>query len=298
MTGGEIPGPVFLAAFVFLGIVGIAVLIGSRYLFEAREAPRTRLQDPYEVACLRGGTPEVLRLAVLLLCDRGLLRTHGTRIEQAARDFYPEFDAGIEEKVYRHFSSALPAVSVFDLKPEASEYQIGLVAKKLLPGNADLKRRSGTRYMILIGLASLSFIRIVDSLSHGYTNLLFLILLTAAFAFIIVRYNPRPTPAGQRMLKAMQSLFSALKKRAPMIRAGTGARDLAMTAALFGLSVLPSEFAYAREMFPAATGSSDGGGSSSSGCGSSCGASCGSSDSGGSSCGGCGGGGCGGGCGG
>jgi uncharacterized protein (TIGR04222 family) len=289
----EFTGPWFLLFYAGLGLCVLGALFFFRRYVEPSELPRTRLTDPYEIACLRGGVHAALRVAALRLIDAGLLKRSGDTLESQGEE---SFDHEIEELVWQKFRSAGPAAQIFELGPAALSIQESLTAKGLLPTRPQRDMRKAAKALAIGILAAVSVARIVEALSHGRSNILFLLLLTAAFLALLLLYRPRRTPAGDRTLRALQALGMNLKARVSLLRAGQGSRDLVMAAALFGFSVLPGEFAYAHEIFPKPDRSSDGG--SSSGCGSSCGSS-GSSDSGSSSgCGGCGGGGCGGGCGG
>jgi hypothetical protein len=92
--------------------------------------------------------------------------------------------------------------------------------------------------------------------------------------------HPRQTGRGKALLADLGSLFKSLKDRAAGFQPGSNPAELALLAAVFGVTALPVDaFPYSKTLFPQpSAGSGDSGGSS---CGSSCG-----------------GGGCGGGCGG
>ena len=292
MNPFELTGPWFLLFYAGLGISVLAALFFLRRSFEPSELPRSRLTDPYEIACLRGGVHAALRVAALGLIDSGLLKRSGETLEASGE---ASFDHEIEELVWKKFKSPGRASEIFGLGPAAVSIQENLTARGLLPDRRQRDIRRGAKIAAIGVLSALSVARIVEALSHGRSNVLFLLLLTALFIVLALLFRPKRTPAGDRMLAALQGLGRNLKARVSLLRSGQGSRDLVMAAALFGFGVLPGEFGYAQEIFPKPDRSSDGG--SSSGCGSSCGSS--SSDSSSSSgCGGCGGGGCGGGCGG
>jgi uncharacterized protein (TIGR04222 family) len=260
------------------------------------------LKDPYEVACLRGGVHAALRVAVVHLIDTGVLKVSGSAasgsgvtVAQAVEESPVNW---LEELVWKKFKTPGRASDVFDLTSSALSLKDGLVSQGLLPDPGHLNARRGRKLAAALILGSVAFYRIVDALSHGRHNVLFLLALVILFGLAWFFYDPLRTPAGDRALAAMKTIYKGLKLRLPRMRRGQGSSELAMAAALFGFSALPAEFAYAKEIFPKAErGSGGGDGGSSSGCGSGCGSS-GGSDGGSSGCGGCGGGGCGGGCGG
>lgn len=298
MNPFALPGPLFLAFYAALGLCLWAGVFFLRRILEPSELSARRLTDPYEIAVLRDGAHAALRIAVVRLMDAGLLRRSGENLEQTVLESHPVFEHRIEEEVWKSFSTAAPAVQVFDLASRCLPVQESLISRGLLPDQASRTARMAARVTALGILAAIAAVRVAQALSHGRHNVIFLLILAALFGAGLFFYRPRRTPAGDRTLEAMKSLYRGLKARAPLLRANESP-DLLMTAALFGIALLPPDFAYAREMFPKSERSLSDGGGSSSGCGSGCGAGSSSGSDGGSSgCGGCGGGGCGGGCGG
>jgi len=110
-------GPQFLLFYAALAACLMAALVILRRVFEPAIAPRERLNNPYEIACLRGGVHEMLRVARVRLLDTRLLIRRGDEIEQAEAGSHPSFDDPIEEHVWRRFKSSAAATSVFELAP-------------------------------------------------------------------------------------------------------------------------------------------------------------------------------------
>src|ERR1700730_13789622 len=85
----DLSGPAFLVFYICLALM---VIIALKLAIDEAEggAPRPLpLSDPYQIAWLRGGTPEATRVAVLSLTDRGLLTLTGTMIAaDAARPVF------------------------------------------------------------------------------------------------------------------------------------------------------------------------------------------------------------------
>src|SRR6267143_3162642 len=80
MNPFDLSGPPFLAFYV---VVVIFVAVAAKLFIDAGEGgvpPSLPLGDPYQIAWLRGGTPEAARIAVLALTDRGLLAVHGDNL--------------------------------------------------------------------------------------------------------------------------------------------------------------------------------------------------------------------------
>jgi uncharacterized protein (TIGR04222 family) len=290
MNPFDLRGPQFLLLYAVVGVAVLAALAGIRILREGGPV-RVRLTDPYLIGCLRGGVPEALRLVVVSLVDRDLLEHAGTTLTSrpgaAARVVHP-----IERAVLDRFERTGEASAIFSdpsLAAAAAPLRETLERHGLLPSLALRLERVGRLLLALVVLAGLAGIKIVVALGRGHSNVIFLVMLAALFCLLALGVGLRErTVRGEMALADLRHLFDRLRSRALQLEAG--ARDEALLlAAVFGLAVLPSPWAYAREFFPRAAASNNSGCGSSSSCGSSSGSSCGSS---------CGGGGCGGGCGG
>src|SRR6266403_4576227 len=80
MNPFDLSGPAFLVFYICLALI---VIIALKLAIDESEggAPRALpLSDPYQIAWLRGGTPEAARIAVLSLTDRGLLAVQGDNL--------------------------------------------------------------------------------------------------------------------------------------------------------------------------------------------------------------------------
>ena len=80
MNPFDLSGPQFLV--FYIGVALIVVIVLKLVIDQAEGgAPRPLpLSDPYQIAWLRGGTPEAARIAVLSLTDRGLLAVSGDNL--------------------------------------------------------------------------------------------------------------------------------------------------------------------------------------------------------------------------
>jgi uncharacterized protein (TIGR04222 family) len=287
MNPFDLSGPEFL---VFYICVALMVIIALKLAIDEAEggAPRALpLSDPYQIAWLRGGTPEAARIAVLSLIDRGLLAVRGDNlvnlnpVQSVARE-------PIERAILgRCARSGTPATAVLDdpaVERACAPYRAQLERLQLMPDAA--MRAARYRWFaiaaaILLGIA---LGKIVIAFGRGRYNVEFLIILTViglGVVWFLVRR--RRTHLGNRMVKDLRRLFRALRQRAATVRPGAMTSDAMLLAAVFGISALPATgFADFLRVYKKAA-------SSGGGCGSSCGSGCGGGGGGG--CGGCGGGG-------
>lgn len=295
MNPFDLPGPPFLLFYV---IFSVTVIVAMRVMNRALEAtrrggPTPLIDDPYALAMLRGGQPEALRVATVSLIDRGLLKaqTDNKICSTARAAVYAR--RPIEKAIvdtFKHSKRALDVLkSTHALTAPCDAYKKELRDMGALTSPATVAGRIVPFALALFLVEGTAVLKIAIALSRGRHNIGFLIILAviALIALLAALAKPR-TGYGDLLLRQHRERFERLKDRADSLRPGGTTNEVAILAALWGLSVLPkTTFPYAKDLFPkAASSTSDSWGG---GCGG------GSSDGGG---GGCGGGGCGGGCGG
>jgi uncharacterized protein (TIGR04222 family) len=284
----DLAGPEFLVFYLVTTVLVTLALYSVRASLEGGGVPRLDTRDPYQIAFLRGGANEALRVATVMLIDRGLLvETDSGSIVATAKPEATRWP--IERALLRHFAEPHLPTTIFghpDLKEVCRNYEVRLVDLGLLPSAVDWRRRGWLLAVVLLTLIGLSAVKVFVALGRGHVNVGFLLVLTVVAIHVTCRVAlPRLTTRGRLVLADLRRLFRRLRERAATVSAGGAAADAALLAAVFGLGVLPAaQFAYVHEMFPRAGDSSGGS------CGSSCGSSCGGGGNGGG-CGGCGGGG-------
>ncbi len=284
----DLPGPQFLIFYVVLGVFTIIILWLARQASEAADAPRIDYSDPYLLAYLRGGAPEVIRVATVSLIDRGLLQMTDDQLVDVNQSAVNIVRRPIEKALLQHFRFRAKASSAFTspaILSTCEEYRDALQRLGLIPDESILRVRLWRLCVAVILLSGVAALKILIALQRGRTNIFFLVLLAVFFVFIAIRvHNPLRTRRGDALLADLRNLFSSLKARAAMLRPGGETADAALLMAVFGLGALPAvSFPYAKQFQPKSSASST------SGCGSACGSSCGSSCGGGGGCGGCGG---------
>jgi uncharacterized protein (TIGR04222 family) len=283
MNPFDLRGPEFLAFYLVFGLATLCVLWWLRRGGEADTTSHAMLDDYVEIAYLRGGPQEAMRVATLNLVNRGLLEVHGDEHLQASdRSWAETVSKPIERRLLAKFRDSEKASSIFTdaaLKEVATkESEPNLVRLGLLPDSGRQARRLTLFGFGVFVLAAVALTKIAVALARGRTNIILLIFEAGVFALLAFKVtHPLRTPAGDSLLSDLQTLFAGLKNRARSLVPGSEAQDFALLTAVFGMAAIPSHFPSMNKLFPKA--------SSASGCGSSCGSSCG-------------GGGCGGGCGG
>jgi uncharacterized protein (TIGR04222 family) len=242
------------------------------------------LGDPYQIAWLRGGTPEAARIAVLALIDRGLLAVNGDNLVNSGsgQSFVRE---PIERAILsRCAQSGTAATAVLDdpaVEHACASYKAQLEQQQLMPDAGMRARRYGWFALAAALLLGIAAIKIAIAIGRGRYNVGFLITLAAVAVLAVwLLVRRRRTSLGNRMVKDLRRLFRALRQRAASIRPGAMTSDTVLLAAVFGLSALPAiGFADLHRVYKKSA-------SSGGGCGSSCGSGCGGGGGGG--CGGCG----------
>lgn len=292
-------GPEFLIFFVGLAATLTLVAAGLRRVLDPRPGGAPPPHDnPYLIACLRGGTAEAIRLAVVTLVDReqlvvlaGLLR--------AVPDAALHLGDALERAVV--CAAGVGATVTELVRDRNAQASAALLEQELARrGYCVVPRLSVRRlslYFVCAGFGTaIALHKITLALDRGHSNVFGLIAcVVLLWVGLALALFPRRTPAGDRQLRDLKQLFS---QSAPT-RRPDGHRELSWQMAVFGVSALsvgmfpallelfPSSSSLALESVPGTLGSSDSGWSSSGdGGGGSDGSSC--DSGGGSGCGGCG----------
>jgi uncharacterized protein (TIGR04222 family) len=289
----DLRGPQFL---LFYAVLVAAVLVVLRR--RGGGGGRTEaIADPLELAFLRGGPAELLRVALLSLLDRRLLKAAEGKVSATApADLVRR---PIERALLGTFAEPKPTHEVFGdarVEQEVEQVRSALERRGLVPSDEERGRRTRALAVAVLVLVGVAGAKVVVALSRGRHNVLFLVLLAGA-GILLATFVGRPgtaTPLGAGALSRAKAHFQRLRTRAGELVPGGETNELALLLALYGFGALPP---LARDLMreahlarAAVSGSSS--------CGSSCGgSSCGSSSCGGGSscssgCGGCGGGGC------
>ncbi|OYO28003.1 TIGR04222 domain-containing membrane protein [Janthinobacterium sp. PC23-8] len=294
-------GPWFLAAYL---VFALLVYYGVRELLIRRELRNPHAQlaladDPYRIAFLRGGALEAVKIAAIVLVDRGLLHADGPLLETSSADSLRYASHEIERDVLRlylgrqgHSRELAVRAEAF---PSCNDYRQTLTDQELLVGPPLLRRRERITWVAHYLLLTVACAKAIIAISNRHYNLLFLAILTAVFLLMLRGLRTQASSWGaRRLLTDLRVLFGRLNLRSARLIPGASTADMALLAAIFGVSALPlSVYAYVEEMYPVpqpvnnpgSDSSSSSSGDSSSGSDSGGGSSCGSG------CGGCGGGG-------
>lgn len=301
-------GPDFLAVYVgFAVMVLVASGLAVRWLVPPSPVEPPVIDgspDPYEVAFLGGGPPDVTRLAVADLMQRGLVtiadepRAMGllkTKVLKAvgsgnsAADLHPVAATLLETIGHKPHRPAVVFRSDFQTplyedmqRLEKSLRDDGLLTPVETFTVSRTARVVGS--LLLLGFAGY---KVTAAIRSDHWNLGFLVALTAisVIVLMVVTARRRLTSAGRVQLKRWETAFADSRSAVRLAAIGA-APDPAflLGCALFGVVALEgTAFASLHDVFRKAAATSGGG------CGAGCGSSCGA---------GCGGGGCGGGCGG
>jgi uncharacterized protein (TIGR04222 family) len=287
----DLRGPEFLA---FYGVLGLAITVLAWFarVTGERANPAGPLSDYLDIAFLRGGAAEAIRVAALTLIDRGALSIEGDDRLAAATDAARRVTKATERAIVARVGVGAAMADVLAdgavTAAVTAECEPGLVRRGLLP-DAGRKASRNRLWLWSAGLLVLvAGMKIGVAFARGRSNVGFLGAL--ACVFVVVTYvatHPRLTSSGRALVGDLRTLFSGLKDRASSLQPQSGGTDLALLAAVYGVGAALPVYPDAKKLFPQA-GASDGGGSSDSG-GSSCGSSSGSScGGGGGGCGGCG----------
>lgn len=288
MNPFELRGPEFLLFYVVFTVVALFVTRMLRRMLDGGDdapPPETSslVSDPYAIAQLRGGAPETLRVALMSLVDRGLI-THDSRTFRTASGVEPgHVRRTVERALVELFLPGGTAASLDSVKGVCDEIEARLERLRLLPDAMQRMRRFALMTVMIVIVDGVAGIKIAIGISRGRPVLFLIILSAIALLLVLAVGGPRRTAQGDDFLNSVRRLFAGLRQRKASLQRGGATADLALLAAVFGVTEVPASVFPSGSLFVRTESSS----ASSGGCGSSSSSSCGGG-------GGCGGGGCGG----
>jgi uncharacterized protein (TIGR04222 family) len=281
-------GPQFLLFYLALGVFAYLFL---RFYVAHRERrhpiPPLKMNDPFQIAFLRGDTNETIRIASLSLIDRGLLRVLDPSSKTPTLETTKPQDINlgktrIERALLKLFRTPQDAGAAFEdkeCKKACETYSEQLGQHRLVRSAEIVQERLLPIGLIALLLAGIAVLKIYIALERGRPNIGLLIVLSIVVVyFLILLIWRHRTGLGDRVLSDLKTLFQSLHMRRDTLRPRMQTAEAALLAAVFGISALPAPFQYARDVFRKST-------KNNSSCGSSCGSGCGG---GGGGCGGCG----------
>jgi uncharacterized protein (TIGR04222 family) len=280
----DLRGPDFLCFYLLLGAVA---LVAARLLNRRSKVGEPELlTDPYQLAYLRGGPAECVRVALFSLLDRRILKAVNGRIRPLAKGDGEKVSQPLERALVGAFAREAPVSTAFrDPGVEAALTQMSatLQARGLVPGAEELARSRRARVWLVLMLLGVAGTKLVVALARGRTNVLFLVILAVVLPLLVwlAGKPPSVTRQGKATLDLARGHFQRLRNEAGSLTPGRSTPELTLYAGLFGMVGLsPLTLALAEEA-QIKRGSAGG----SSGCG---GGGCGGGGCGGGGCGGCG----------
>jgi uncharacterized protein len=176
----DLRGPQFLLLYstTVLCFIGLALLL--RRVLESGPVPRLGTPDPYQIAYLRAGSKEAIRVACLSLIDRGLLTSDGELL-RAAPDAFLRARKRLERDILYACQVLMPARDVLKTTGprNACEEDIAerLRGVGLIPTSRQKLRRVLIGLLCLAPLWWLAQAKIEVALARGRHNYQFLIAL-------------------------------------------------------------------------------------------------------------------------
>ena len=309
---GDMYGPHFL---ILYAVVIVLVFIISKVLLYSFDPSQSMpipqvpsVVDPYEIAYMRGGENEVIRLSILDLIQRGYLQriANAKKADEIvwAKDHPDRRHLNpIEDTVFGHFAVSSTAAKIFQstlsssVKRQCNKYQIKLEQEKFIFSESDSGFLNIVMVIGLLVIIGLGGYKLIVALAKGRLNVGFLIIMAVVSTFLYLGFckPPRMSSRGRKYLERLQLAYERLNNKDTKMNIHTTDSTFVIMAGIFGVSALAGTvYGYYPTMFQ----KSNKNWYSSSSCGAGCGyvSSCssGGSCSGGGSCGGGGCGGCGG----
>ena len=238
----NLSGPEFLLFFAVLGVCAVGFPLVRRRRQGADAADRLpRITDPIQIATLRGGYEEAVRMLVVILVERGFVEPGGTTLTAVPKSEGYLTNA-LEVAVFNHFKSGQhlsgvfkdPTVRVAGQAIEESLENLGLRVPRA--------RRMNDCLLSIAVFGGVALVRIV--LSGPPFQLLLLETVGLVFAATWV-HRQGINGRGLRLLNQLQELFARLRARARYLGRGAQGREVALLAAVLvptGLAWLTLRF--------------------------------------------------------
>lgn len=231
------PDDSFLTSLVlFLG-VGVLSNVGLRVLLMVLEmrgkSSTLGTNDLYEIAYLRKGPNECIRVAVVALTERGLLSFRGSNIQ--ANVSSEGVSNPFEQHVLDKYKIELDASSLDDdgLRTQAEAlYDASLKEKGMLSDEAILKQRRRCAYVIGGILVPFVYMLPRDSLVAW-------LLVVIAVLAMKLPLQKRWTALGRHVIRELaDQKYSLFENRYRISQSRNG--DVATLAAIFGIAAVPA----------------------------------------------------------
>lgn len=318
-------GPLFLAIYAAIFAVFFTVCLIVRAQIDRDDSEKRLVPDvdpdPYQIAYLRGGTNEVLRLATFELFAKEALEEKKSRLRATTWELIPDkispdtvspfaWEAG------QHFTKPRSPTEIFrsgiasHFAGKIREWNDWIENEELRISREKQLKLNGIAILLAGVFAALGFIKIMVALSTNHNNVGFAIamLIGGTIALLLTCLPRRFNARGRNYLRTIQTMHGQYRQvpnntipQSEPTDATTGSLAASsvplMAMGLFGVAALQgSEFDGFRKTYLRSQATGGGCGASCGGVAASCGGS-GPSCGGGASCGGgggCGGGGCGG----
>jgi uncharacterized protein (TIGR04222 family) len=244
MNPFDLPGPSFLLFYLLLIAGAAAAFYLSITALEDGATPTLPLGNPYQIAWLRGGAREAVRVAVLSLLDRNLVELGVSAVTTRVTDV-SAVDQPIERAILRRCMDGGELLSRLPADPMVAaaceRLRDGLTRLGLVPNDAQQWVRRGIFAVTVAVLAAVALGKLAIAFERGRSNVGFLIVLAlaapVALGFLLAH---RRTRLGDRMLADLRRLFAGLRNRAQAIRRGEATNDAMLLAAVFGIAALPT----------------------------------------------------------
>jgi len=237
---------------LYITIIIAALILGWKFIRNADSTgqepplPLPSNPDPYELAYLRGGVQEVIRLAVFKLVQVHSLVSNAKdfKIVRASDSAEPPAMSDMERIVYKELDSPQTMRSVCrrlssEFKERCFPLEQRLYNDRLLTTQAALDRAR----MVMIALLSIIFLlggyKLAVALSRGRTNVIFLVVSAVIGAILTIRISRtrRLSRRGSDYLKRLQAELKD-EKNAAVPEVGIEGPNLTLLVALFGFGVL------------------------------------------------------------
>jgi uncharacterized protein (TIGR04222 family) len=278
-------GPQFLVFYSLLLLASGAVVYLFWRTLGQNGSFRRPMTDPYQIAYLRGGSKEAVKVAAATLSHRRAAKVSGDTITSEAGQ--SALTTNQLEKVI--LEDCLSGATLRQLaEGRAADvakklFHQRLVSEHLILSDTEKQKALFLKIVVIGTILAVAVIKMLIALQRGRHNVMFLVILAVIGVIPHAKCTLWYTPNGSAALKDLKTLFGRLKNQSSQLVSPSQNHHFSFLIAVFGIAALStSEYLFLSAFKPKQ--------GSNSGCGTSCGSSCSSSSGcgGGGGCGGCG----------
>lgn len=232
----------FLMAYAVAGVGTVLAVYLLRFWAEGGPIPKSHIDDPRLIACLRGGVEEVIRISTVSLVEKGYLKLDWNVVAVNPEKDQREPTDAVEGRILGLTVTSQPAVSLLSdsrLNDLCADFEEALKKAGLVPNQAQVRGRMIRAVTGLVLILGVGVSKIWIALSEGRSNIWFTVALMTLFSgLVLYSLRSRRTRRGNNFLSGVQRLYQGALFQSDRLRAEGRIEELVLLTSVFGIGAL------------------------------------------------------------